>query len=82
VERFLTIEEAADIFRVSVPTMRRWVELERIPFCKCGARKPGDKSSKVRVLFRESDLEAYVEQCLNEPRTVLAVTPAAVRRRA
>ena len=72
-EQLLTLPEVARVFRVSPNTLRHWVALERIPFVKVGGRIPGDRSSKCQVLFRPSDLEAYIQQCTIAPRQILSV---------
>jgi excisionase family DNA binding protein len=52
------IKEAADYLNLSVHTIRKWVNQNRLPFARLGDR----------IMFRISDLENYVEQNINNIR--------------
>ena len=47
----LTVQEAADLLRLQVSTIRAWVLQRKIPFVKLGGK---------RVLFRRQDIEALI----------------------
>jgi excisionase family DNA binding protein len=49
---FLTIEEAAQLARVSGRTLRRWLAAGRLPYHQASARS--------RVLIKPEDLEDYL----------------------
>jgi len=53
-ERLLTIQEASEILRVSVPTLRSWRFKKRISFVKVGNL----------LRFRLSDLQRIMEKGL------------------
>jgi excisionase family DNA binding protein len=52
-----SIEQAAEQLNVSPFTLRAWVHQGRIPYVKLGSR----------VLFRQKDLESFIEQHLVSP---------------
>lgn len=49
---FLTIEEAAELARVSGRTLRRWLATGRLPYHQASARS--------RVLIKPHDLEQFL----------------------
>ncbi len=50
-ESFLGVDQVAQIFSVSVPTVRCWIAKGKLPAMRLGRR----------VLFRQEDLEAFAE---------------------
>jgi excisionase family DNA binding protein len=51
-ERYLTVAEVADLFKLNPQTVRNWIDAKELPAIRIGAR---------RVRVRESDLEKYIE---------------------
>ena len=50
IEQLVTVPEAAEILRVEVVTIRKWMYEGRIPYFKLSRR----------VVFKEKDLEAFI----------------------
>lgn len=64
-ERYLTLEEAAGVARVSPSTLRSWIRLGRLR-----AFRPGR-----RLLLVEAELHAFVQRALRQPPSATAETP-------
>ena len=56
-EKILNIREAAELTRLTVNTLYAYTARRKIPFIKLGAK----------VLFRQSDLEKWIDQHRVEP---------------
>ncbi len=51
--KLYSVTEAADVFNISIHTVRDWIKKRQIPFIKLGRR----------VLFRPEDLIRFINSC-------------------
>lgn len=56
-ERLLSIDEAAEVLRVSHWTIRNWIRIGKLPAAKAGER---------RIVIRERDLKTLITTATTE----------------
>ncbi len=56
-DQLLSVEEAAGFLRLSKHTIRAWISQRKLPFVKLGGR----------VLFRQDDLNSFINSNLVKP---------------
>lgn len=81
IEPLWTKKDVAEFFKVSEKTVSNWVETQRIPIAKPGARLSDLKRSKAEVRFDPADIQAWLKTVKIPAVTKLRVHGPARHRR-